>query len=282
MRGVCGMSEEQILVPRYLSQGERIRTRSLYEAVFPEDSERFVDYYYQYKTRDNEILVLEQGDEPVSMLHLNPYTMIVNGYELKSNYIVAVATRKDCRHQGYMRTLLKKALRDMGGQKMPFTFLMPARESLYTPFDFVWICPHTPLPERVLRLGAKEQNRYLSSRYQMFCRRDERYMENLAAERTAETGEQPEGKIPPYMARITDVCQMLRLVRSAKRQELYLHIKDPIIRKNQGYFRWELSEDDSRAEKLEATPEKTDLELSIGEMASMVFGSFRICLSEMV
>lgn len=276
------MSEEQILVPRYLSQGERIRTRSLYEAVFPEDSERFVDYYYQYKTRDNEILVLEQGDEPVSMLHLNPYTMIVNGYELKSNYIVAVATRKDCRHQGYMRTLLKKALRDMGGQKMPFTFLMPARESLYTPFDFVWICPHTPLPERVLRLGAKEQNRYLSSRYQMFCRRDERYMENLAAERTAETGEQPEGKIPPYMARITDVCQMLRLVRSAKRQELYLHIKDPIIRKNQGYFRWELSEDDSRAEKLEATPEKTDLELSIGEMASMVFGSFRICLSEMV
>lgn len=282
MRGVCGMSEEQILVPRYLSQGERIRTRSLYETVFPEDSERFVDYYYQYKTRDNEILVLEQGDEPVSMLHLNPYTMIVNGYELKSNYIVAVATRKDCRHQGYMRTLLKKALRDMGEQKMPFTFLMPARESLYTPFDFVWICPHTPLPERVLRLGAKEQNRYLSSRYQMFCRRDERYMENLAAERTAETGEQPEGKIPPYMARITDVCQMLRLVRSAKRQELYLHIKDPIIRKNQGYFRWELSEDDSRAEKLEDAPEKTDLELSIGEMASMVFGSFKICLSEMV
>lgn len=276
------MSEEQILVPRYLSQRERIRTRSLYEAVFPEDSERFVDYYYQYKTRDNEILVLEQGDEPVSMLHLNPYTMIVNGYELKSNYIVAVATRKDCRHQGYMRTLLKKALQDMGEQKMPFTFLMPARESLYTPFDFVWICPHTPLPERVLRLGAKEQNRYLSSRYQMFCRRDERYMENLAAERTAETGEQPEGKIPPYMARITDVCQMLRLVRSAKRQELYLHIKDPIIRKNQGYFRWELSEDDSRAEKLEDAPEKTDLELSIGEMASMVFGSFRICLSEMV
>ena len=61
--------------------------------------------------------------------------MIVNGYEVKSNYIVAVATKKEYRHRGYMRILLKKALRDMADMGMPFVFLMPASESIYAPFD---------------------------------------------------------------------------------------------------------------------------------------------------
>ena len=65
--------------PKYLSAEERERTRALYQAAFPEDTERFVDFYYQYKTRDNQILALEQDGQIVSMLHRNPYTMIMNG-----------------------------------------------------------------------------------------------------------------------------------------------------------------------------------------------------------
>ena len=129
--------------PKYLSAEERRRTRALYQAAFPEDTERFVDFYYQYKTRDNQILVLEQDGQIVSMLHRNPYTMIMNGYEFPADYIVAVATEKAFRHQGCMRKLLEKALNDMADQGMPFTFLMPASESIYAPFDFVWICPYT-------------------------------------------------------------------------------------------------------------------------------------------
>ena len=105
-----------------------MRSRELYENVFPEDSRRFVDFYYEYKTRDNEILALEEDGQMVSMLHLNPYTMILNGYEVKSNYIVAVATRKEYRHRGFMRLLLEKALRDMAALGIPFVFLMPASE----------------------------------------------------------------------------------------------------------------------------------------------------------
>ena len=37
---------------------------------------------------------------------------------------------------------------------MPFTFLMPASESIYAPFDFVWICPYTELLMRVERMSA--------------------------------------------------------------------------------------------------------------------------------
>ena len=190
--------EEKIWNPRYLKPEERGLTRELYHAVFAEDTERFVDYYYQYKMRNNAILVLEEEEKIISMLHLNPYTMIVNGYEFPCNYIVAVATDPDYRHQGCMRALLERALNDMADRKMPFTFLMPASESIYAPFDFVWICPFTELPMRVSRMNADGQNRYLASHYQMFCKRTENYMENLAAEKKAEEGETASDKMPPF------------------------------------------------------------------------------------
>ena len=216
------------------------------------------------------------------MLHLNPYTMIVNGYEFPCNYIVAVATDPDYRHQGCMRALLERALNDMADRKMPFTFLMPASESIYAPFDFVWICPFTELPMRVFRMNADGQNRYLASHYQMFCKRTENYMENLAAEKKAEEGEIASDKMPPFMARITDVCGMLSLACGRQDQELYLQIKDPIIGKNNGYFQWKISGEQSTAVKLSGKPEHVDLELTIGELASMIFGAFHICLTEVV
>ena len=278
------MSQElkELPLPKYLSAEERAKTRPIYEIVFSEDTKKFIDYYYQYKIKDNDILVIEEDGQLVSMLHLNPYKMIVNGYEMKINYIVAVATLEEYRHRGYMRILLEKALCDMAAQNMPFTFLMPASESIYAPFDFVWICPHTPLSPRVSQMDADGQNRYLASRYQMFCKRDERYMENIQAQRRAEEGEIYTGNIPAYMARITDVCRMLELVNSMQEREIYLHVRDPIIEKNNGYFLWEVSKEKSRVECLEANPDQIDLELSIGELASMIFEGFHICLSEMV
>lgn len=131
-------------------------------------------------------------------------------------------------------------------------------------------------------MDQEGQNRYLASRYQMFCKRDARYMEDQAAQQQAVKGEEAEEKMPPYMARITDVCGMLSLVGSQKKQTLYLRIKDPILRENDGYFCWMLSAGKSQAKKLSYVPEHLDLKLSIGELASMVFESFRICLSEVV
>lgn len=242
------ITEEQTPELRYLSPEEKGCSRELYETVFKEDTSRFVDFYYTYKTRDNQVLALALDGKLVSMLHLNPYTMIVNGFETPSNYIVAVATDEKYRHRGYMRLLLEKALQDMAAQNMAFTFLMPASERIYAPFDFVWICPYTERNPRVERMDAEGQNRYLASRYQMFCRRDRRYMENLAAEEQAEEGEEPMEEIPPYMARITNVCQMLRMAGSRQERTLYLRIHDPIICENDGWFRWEISPECSKAE----------------------------------
>lgn len=121
---------------RKLETGEKLNTRKLYEEVFSEDSKDFVDYYYEEKVKDNQIYVVEEDGEIQAMLHLNPYELAVNGSRKDVNYIVAVATRKSYRKRGFMAEMLKQALNDMYADGETFTFLMPASESIYLPFDF--------------------------------------------------------------------------------------------------------------------------------------------------
>lgn len=119
---------------------ENQRARKLYEEIFDEDSPAFVDYYFRVKAAENEIFVVEnEKQEILATLHLNPYEMMFCGEKVKTNYIVAVATRADCRHQGMMRSLLQASLQEMYRRKETFTWLMPAAEAIYRPFGFRFI-----------------------------------------------------------------------------------------------------------------------------------------------
>lgn len=119
---------------------ENQRARKLYEEIFDEDSPAFVDYYFRVKAAENEIFVVEnEKQEILATLHLNPYEMMFCGERVKTNYIVAVATRADCRHQGMMRSLLQASLQEMYQKEEAFTWLMPAAEAIYHPFGFRFI-----------------------------------------------------------------------------------------------------------------------------------------------
>ena len=124
---------------RKLDRSEHEKTRNLWEQVFSEDSQEFVDYYYYIKTKDNTIYVVEEEDEIRAMLQLNPYQVKLQGSVIPSDYIVGVATQAEYRGRGYMRNLLIHALQDQYSQKMPFTFLMPAAEAIYYPYDFRFV-----------------------------------------------------------------------------------------------------------------------------------------------
>ena len=128
---------------RYLRQREKQHTRAMYESVFPEDSQKFVDYYYNWKTRDNEIIVMEETEDFENnffqvMLHLNPYTLWINGKCLNISYIVAVATDPKVRRHGKMYQVMEFALQDMGSRRVPFTFLLPADPAYYRGQGFVF------------------------------------------------------------------------------------------------------------------------------------------------
>ncbi len=111
----------------------------MYEANFPEDTERFVDYYYTYKTADNRILVMENAGKTEVMIHLNPYVFRIFGQPALVNYVVAVATDVSARRQGKMTAVMERALRDMAGEHQPFTFLIPANPAVYRSSGFAFV-----------------------------------------------------------------------------------------------------------------------------------------------
>lgn len=190
---------------RRLQPKEHQETRLLWEKVFREDTEKFLDYYYTEKTGDNEIYVVEEGGQICSMLHLNPYKMSINGSCDWTNYIVAVATDENFRKRGYMGTLLRHSLQVMYERKEPFTFLMPAAEAIYRPYDFRFIyeqysqkiCAGEKVDEELTFRSLSEEDiqRVVSfaneilEENQVYTLRDSAYYRRLQKECRSENGE---------------------------------------------------------------------------------------------
>ncbi len=131
----------------FLSERERQGTRAFYESAFPEDSERFVDFYYDWVVKRNDVFVADQweggGYQVQAMVHINRHRFSINGKTEHAPYFVAVATRSDCRRQGKMRRLIERALQDMDRRQYAFAFLMPANPDYYTGLGFRYF-PNQP------------------------------------------------------------------------------------------------------------------------------------------
>lgn len=209
---------------RYLDNQEKNRTKDLWREAFPEDSEDFLDYYDQEKMSRNQVLVREEDGVIQSMLHRNPYRLQVRNVCWNVDYIVAVATRADMRHRGYMRSLLIRMMTDMRAQQMPFCFLMPAAEAIYTPFQFAFIydqpvwklkediklkyisieetvsagnmkemCAEEKTVQQIqqvqsVQMAADWMQRWLEQRYEVFTKRDTDYVTSLVREVKSELG----------------------------------------------------------------------------------------------
>lgn len=196
---------------RYLGKEERKRTRSLYEECFPEDSASFVDYYYQEKIRNNQILVMEQPGQaqagasqwPQVMLHLNPFLFQFGEERQLLNYIVAVATAPSARKQGNMSRVMERALKDLAAQGQPFTFLIPANPKVYESSSFAFVPMEVgedswgneagsfrPRPAKsgdIPRL-VECANRWLAGRYDAFPVRSQEYFGRFFQELRAQEG----------------------------------------------------------------------------------------------
>lgn len=142
-----------------------LETRPLWEEVFSEDSVSFTEYYFRTKAALNTTFVcrllsvssakfpsasdselsadMQETDasvgEIVSMVHLTPYDVTIDGIVYPSFYIVGVATKAAHRHRGLMAALLKHAFAYAKDSHCPFVFLMPADPAIYEPFGFSYI-----------------------------------------------------------------------------------------------------------------------------------------------
>lgn len=353
---------------RYLLDEEKGESRELWEEAFPEDSRSFVDYYFKEKIKDNRVLVLEEEVAETdmehgwiaSMIHLNPYGIRAAGERWKVDYLVGVATRKDRRHRGYMRSLLNRMMENMRNEGMPFCFLMPADEAIYRPFGFTYIYRQPSmdvkagvvLEEREIlagrsgedtgrrdgrnqaealgRMGTPEvpdlpwlsawMNAWLVSRYEVFAIRDEAYVCRLLKEIASENGnfrllydqgnlvgmrsewglEKREQRLlygensyveeiappkPAIMARIITPEKFVRAIRldeayAGEQMTICLRIRDPLIRQNDGLWKWHLDHGTSWMEPwsipwnhFQTEPEgERNITLTIEELTFWLFG----------
>ena len=189
---------------RKLQSNEHIRTRKLWEEIFTEDTPEFLDYYYSIKIKNNEIYVIEDDGEIVSMLHLNPYEMRIGDKLFQTHYIVAVATKENYRKRGLMRQLLNYALQVMTDRGEPFTFLMPADEAIYRPFGFEFVYKQRQnkvvgkcsCDEKLEMISATEKDcqmiadfsNQMLQEYDVVTWRDSGYYETLLLELASENG----------------------------------------------------------------------------------------------
>lgn len=197
---------EQVTRMALLTRTERKEARKLWEEVFPEDTGQFLDYYEQYVADHNRIFGEKENGELVSMVQLNPYKIQMGEERADSYYIVAVATREACRHQGRMRRLLIEAMRTMYQEEIPFTFLMPASEAIYRPFDFVTVYRQTiftmgaemgtearwhcrPCDRRQLKELAVWSEHYLRKHCRVFTVRSKEYYERIWKEQESMNGQ---------------------------------------------------------------------------------------------
>ena len=73
------LEEHEMPEPMLLTKEERPKTRTLYQTVFSEDSQKFVDFYYEYKIRDNQIYALWENEQYVScLLYTSVFTQSMN------------------------------------------------------------------------------------------------------------------------------------------------------------------------------------------------------------
>ncbi|WP_026518704.1 GNAT family N-acetyltransferase [Butyrivibrio sp. MC2021] len=177
---------------------EKWRTRKLYEEAF-EDPKLFVDYYYSDKCLDNRMIVSCEEGEVISMLHLNPYYMNLCGTTVNSYYVVAVTTTEKRRHEGQMRRVFEKTFELLKAEHIPFVFLMPVDEVIYSWMGFETICDFT-----LDRISDYDEIR---ANYDIYCIRNEDYIRRMNKEnelRLMDNGEVlPDA--PVIMAKITDL-----------------------------------------------------------------------------
>lgn len=293
---------EETMKIRRLEKEEHQVVRSLYEEVFSEDSTSFVDYYFTEKTKDNVIYVLEEEGAVRSMLHLNPYQIKVNGIEKTAHYIVAVATQENWRKRGYMKALIRKALKDMYQDGENFTFLMPAAEAIYLPHDFRTVYEQEKRyfhgegePLKIEEAGelAELAESYLSAHYQVYAKRNAAYYERLMKEYASDGGrlmvikdggritdclidvpdfERAEKEKPKIMVRIVDARRMLMSLRLTSLMAVCFQITDPVIEENNRCVVLTGTEF-SGAMLMEGKRVNSEGKITIAALTSLVFGA---------
>lgn len=104
--------------------------KSLWRTCF-NDTEAFVDLYFDRRYRDDLTMTVSEGDRPIAALQMIPYPMTYPGGLLRTSYISGACTHPDARNRGVMKRLLNDTLQRMYEEGVHVSTLIPAEEWLF-------------------------------------------------------------------------------------------------------------------------------------------------------
>ena len=136
---------------RLLENNEKTKIRDLYEHCFEEDTKEFVDYYFDKRIRENEVVVNEKDGEIVSAIHLIPKDAVVGNLKTNVTYIYAVATWEKYRKKGYIKEILQDVISSMFLNMDVFTYLIPSspeNAEIYRKFGFEFVMDKREMIEK--------------------------------------------------------------------------------------------------------------------------------------
>lgn len=108
--------------------------RQIWQECF-RDTPQWMDMFFSKVYDDDDALVLEYNNKPVSSLLLQKYMMAYHGEEIPMGYISGAATRRQERGRGHMSGLLKIALRQARHRGDMLVSLIPASRRLFFFYD---------------------------------------------------------------------------------------------------------------------------------------------------
>lgn len=105
--------------------------KKLWKLCFPEDSDVFIDFYFDEVYKNEETLVIVKNDQLIASLQMIPFPLKINQSISFAGYISGAMTHPDFRKKGYMEVLLKASFEKMKEKGFDYTFLIPQEKWLF-------------------------------------------------------------------------------------------------------------------------------------------------------
>ncbi len=120
---------------RLLAKDERPLAKALWKEAF-QDSDAFINWYFDHKILQGNSLCMFEGGELLSIVHMIPYAVRIQGRPVNSAFIAGVATSEKRRGEGLMRTMLSESLALLKTRGTAITHLYPFSHKFYEKFGW--------------------------------------------------------------------------------------------------------------------------------------------------
>ncbi len=120
---------------RLLEAEDKPQATALWKEAF-DDSDAFISWYFDNKVKAGSSLGLFEKGALVSVLHMIPYTISIQGRHVPTAYIAGAATAKSRQGQGLMKKLLHETLVHLKSRGIAITHLYPFKHEFYEKFGW--------------------------------------------------------------------------------------------------------------------------------------------------